>query len=95
MKIELIKWIDTYGCPQGWEFEDELDDKVTEVTSVGFVRKETNLVVVLVPHISGAERPQVAGHICIPRKQILSRQIIFSSETCGQEPESKQNRQDS
>lgn len=24
MKIELIKWVDTFGCSQGWEFEDEI-----------------------------------------------------------------------
>lgn len=92
MKVELIKWVDTYGCPQGWEFEDELEYKTTEVTSVGFVRKETDSIVVLVPHISGAERPQVAGHICIPRKQIISRQTIFSSEIFDPGLELKQNR---
>ena len=89
MKIEIIKWVDTFGCPPGWEFEDELEYKVTEVTSVGFIRKETDTV--LVPHISGAERKQIAGYICIPRKQILSRQTIFSSETCDPEPALKQN----
>lgn len=86
MKIELIKWVDTFGCPPGWEFEDELEYKVTEVTSVGFIRKETDTVVVLVPHISGAERKQIAGYICIPRKQIISRQTIFSSEAYDLEP---------
>lgn len=90
MKIELIKWVDTFGCPSGWEFEDELECVVTEVTSVGFIRKETDEVVVLIPHISGADRKQIAGHICIPRKQIVSRQIIFSSEICGREPASRQ-----
>ncbi len=49
MRIEIIKWVDTFGCPPGWEFEDELEYKVTEVTSVGFIRKETDTVVVLVP----------------------------------------------
>ncbi|WP_278747662.1 MULTISPECIES: hypothetical protein [Parasutterella] len=91
MRIEIIKWVDTFGCPPGWEFEDELEYKVTEVTSVGFIRKETDTVVVLVPHISGADRKQIAGHICIPRKQILSRQTIFSSEACDQELALKQN----
>ena len=91
MRIEIIKGVDTFGWPPGWEFEDELEYKVTEVTSVGFIRKEPDTVVVLVPHISGADRKQVAGHICIPRKQILSRQTIFSSETYDPEPALKQN----
>lgn len=94
MKIELIKWVDTYGCPQGWEFEDELECRVTEVYSVGFVRKETDSVVVLIPHMSSAERTQIAGHICIPRQQILERKTI-SSLSFGQEPGSVQNPRDS
>ena len=94
MNIELIKWVDTYGCPAGWEFEDELECNVTEVQSVGFVRKETDSVVVLVPHISSAERTQIAGHICIPRNQIIERKII-SSLPFDLVPESKQSPQDS
>lgn len=80
MKIELIKWVDTFGCPPGWEFEDELEYKVTEVISVGFIRKETDTVVVLVPHISNAERKQVAGCICIPRRQIVERVELVKEE---------------
>lgn len=90
MKIELIKWVDTFGCSPGWEFEDELECRVTEVYSVGFVRKETESVVVLIPHVSSAERTQIAGHICIPRQQILERKVI-SSLSFGRGLESVQN----
>lgn len=83
MKIELIKWVDTFGCSQGWEFEDEIECRVTEVYSVGFVRKETDSAIVLVPHISTAERPQIAGCICIPRQQILERKAVFSLPLIG------------
>jgi len=76
MKIEVIKWVDTFGCPQGWEFEDELECKAVEVTSVGFVFKESDSMVVLVPHRSSAERPQVAGYIGIPVRQIISREVV-------------------
>ena len=86
MKIELIKWVDTFGCSPGWEFEDELECKVTEVYSVGFVRKETDSVIVLIPHMSSAERTQIAGYICIPRRQIIERKVI-SSLSFGQELE--------
>lgn len=76
MKIEVIKWVDTFGCPQGWEFEDELECKAVEVTSVGFVYKESDSMVVLVPHRSSAERPQVAGYIGIPVRHIISREVV-------------------
>lgn len=78
MKAEMIKWVDTFGCPQGWEFEDEIECKVTYVYSVGFVIRETDSAVMLAPHISTAERPQIAGCICIPRQQILERTVVFS-----------------
>ena len=55
MKIELIKWVDTFGCSQGWEFEDEIERRVITVSSVGFVREETEKYVWLIPHISNAE----------------------------------------
>lgn len=80
MKIELIKWVDTFGCAQGWEFEDEIERKVTTVSSVGFVREETEKYVLLIPHISDAERKQVAGCICIPRKQIVERVELVKEE---------------
>ncbi|MCM1513357.1 MAG: hypothetical protein NC112_09680 [Oxalobacter formigenes] len=93
MKVELIKWIDTFGCPLGWEFEDEFETKTTKVRSVGFVLKETEEFIVLVPHISGSERRQLAGHISIPRQQIISRTIIFSSAVSCQELALKPNQQ--
>ncbi|MCM1516252.1 MAG: hypothetical protein NC080_07580 [Paraprevotella sp.] len=71
--IETIEWKDTFGCPEGWEFADSFEPKVATVQSVGFVWKETDEYIVLVPHISGEERKQLAGHITIPRTQIVSR----------------------
>lgn len=94
-KIELIEWIDTFGCPAGWEFEDEFEAKTTLVKSVGFVLQEDEKLVVLVPHISGAERKQLAGHISIPRQQIVSRAVIFSLPVSCQELVSRLNQQGS
>ncbi|WP_304856359.1 hypothetical protein [uncultured Parasutterella sp.] len=79
MKIELIKWVDTFGCSQGWEFEDEIERRVITVSSVGFVREETEKYVWLIPHISNAERTQVAGCICIPCRQIVERVELVNS----------------
>ena len=78
MQVERIKWGDTFGCPPAWEFEDEVEFKVTEVVSVGFIKDEDERMVVLVPHMSSAGRKQIAGHICIPQQQIIERKILAS-----------------
>lgn len=77
MRIEIIEWVDTFGCSSGWEFEEEMECRVVKVKSVGFVLKETEEVVVLVPHISNAERRQVAGYINIPVRQIVRRKELL------------------
>lgn len=70
----LIEWIDAFGCPTGWEFEDEVDPSVTSVQSVGFFLKETDEFVFIAPHVSTTkDRRQLAGHMAIPKKQIISR----------------------
>ena len=53
-----------------------MECRVVEVKSIGFVLKETEEVVVLVPHISNAERRQVAGYINIPVRQIVRRREL-------------------
>ncbi|WP_251570095.1 hypothetical protein [Parasutterella muris] len=82
MNIELVKWVDTFGCPPGWEFEEDVEYEITTVFSVGFVKEENERMVVLIPHMSSAGRKQVAGYICIPRQQIIERKVISSSSSC-------------
>lgn len=76
MTPELIEWVDAFGAPAGWEFEDELDPAVTRVSSVGYVIRETDEFVMLAPHVSSpgeGRRRQLAGHIAIPKRQIVAR----------------------
>ena len=96
-QIELIKWVDTFGCPAGWQFEDEIETDITSVQSVGFVIIENENSLVLAPHVSDSSRRQLAGYITIPCQQIISRQVIFSSVSTASclEPVLEQNPQDS
>lgn len=81
-RIAVIEWVDAFGCPAGWEFEDETQARATTVRSVGFVLSEDDQVVMLAPHISSpgeGERRQLAGHIAVPRRQIVKIEFISSS----------------
>ncbi|MCE3025761.1 hypothetical protein [Salinicola sp. DM10] len=71
--VQVI-WIDTFGCPAGWEFREELNPGYTRVKSVGTVMAISDDFVCLAPHVSqpaGDGATQVAGHITVPRRSIL------------------------
>lgn len=78
--LVLIEWVDAFGCPAGWEFENEVEPSVTSVQSVGFILKETDEFVFLAPHVSTTkDRQQIAGHMAVPKKQILKMNRLTSS----------------
>jgi len=80
--IVLVEWIDAFGCPPGWQFEDEAELRCTTVRSVGFLLKKNAKFLLLVPHLSSPsdnDRRQLAGHIAIPRRQVVSMTVISSS----------------
>lgn len=75
----LIEWEDTFGCPAGWEFEDQVEPSVTTVRSVGFLIKETEQFLFLAPHVSTtSDRRQLAGHIAVPKRQIVKTERLTS-----------------
>lgn len=82
MDLAMVTWVDTFGCPGGWEFQDEFEPGYTTVTSVGHIEHQEDYVV-LVPHMScpaSGERVQLAGHMTIPRCQIRKIEALtFSS----------------
>lgn len=81
MKILIIEWIDAFGCPPGWEYEDDAEMIATSVTSVGFLLKKTKDFYLLAPHKSDpgeGRRRQIAGHIAIPRRQVVKVTRITS-----------------
>ena len=82
-QIVLVEWEDAFGCPAGWVFEDELDMKVTKVQSVGRYIREDDNSITIAPHVSTSERRQLAGHITIPRRQIIGIRVIYPEPADG------------
>ncbi len=77
--LVAVEWVDAFGCPAGWEFEDEVEPAVTTVKTVGFLLKETDDFLFLVPHISTTNgRRQLAGHLAVPKLQIVQRCLVTS-----------------
>ena len=77
--VVAIEWIDSFGCPAGWEFEDEVEPKTTTVKTIGFLLRETDDFLFIAPHLSTAsERRQIAGHMAVPRRQIIRATIVTS-----------------
>jgi hypothetical protein len=94
--VVAVEWIDAFGCPAGWEFEDETVTAATTVRSIGYVLSEDDQFVLIAPHISSpgdGRRRQLAGHIAVPRRQIVKMDVISSSQAVScQAPASVQTR---
>lgn len=75
----LVEWEDTFGCPAGWEFEDEVSVSTSRILSLGWKTQESDDYLFLCPHRSRPRegRVQVAGHIAIPKRQIIAvREVV-------------------
>lgn len=73
--LVFVRWADAFGCPAGWEFEDEASRAISVVSTAGWLMADDGDNLLVVPHIglAGVEgRAQYAGHINVPRRQILS-----------------------
>ena len=78
----LIRWRDAYGCSSIWySIKEAIEPPPHECLSVGWKVKETDEVVVIVPHLSvahkdiGAEE-QGCGDMTIPKSVIVSTDIL-------------------
>ncbi|MBC8321128.1 MAG: hypothetical protein H8E34_10430 [Bacteroidetes bacterium] len=76
--LYLIKWIDSYNFPSTWESIEEMEDPIPLVcVSVGWIEKETDEYIVLIPHISDIDNKDNKGMGCgsmgIPKIAILER----------------------
>lgn len=82
--VVAIEWIDSFGCPPGWEFEDEVEPKTTTIRTIGFLLRETDDFLFIAPHISTAsDRRQIAGHMAVPRRQIIRAEVVTSFSCRG------------
>lgn len=90
MEIAIITWVDTFGCPPGWDFLDEVESGYTTIQSIGWIEHETEDYIFLAPHksrpASTTGRTQVAGHMTIPRRSILKKETLTSSSYLYQGP---------
>ena len=50
-ELKLVIWEDAFGCPSGWQREDELQTETSVVHSVGFIVAETAEQLTLAPHV--------------------------------------------
>jgi hypothetical protein len=87
--IEWVEWIDSVGCPAGWEVYGKTDlEKIEpkEIQSVGFNIKETDKFIVLAPtahsrYIDDSEREfHAMGLIVIPKCAILRMSEMVTKE---------------
>jgi len=74
-KIVLVEWTDSYGCSSGWEETEDLKIIPHHCYSVGYLVKENDEVIVLVPHLSPENKEtnateQGCGDMTIPRVAI-------------------------
>lgn len=78
-RLVLIEWEDSFGCPQGWQYADEVTPEPTIVHSVGWLLRETKHYKFIAPHMNkpgSSDRPQIAGYITIPVGAIVRQSIL-------------------
>jgi hypothetical protein len=80
--IVYIEWIDSATAPQGWSFESEAHLKAFKGVSVGYLYKEDEENVFIVPHImdKDSKDPQLSGYMTIPKVAIIRRYNIANDD---------------
>jgi hypothetical protein len=76
MHLVLVDWVDSYGCPAGWEnLKQDGDPGPLHVRSVGWLVQDGKKSKTIVPHISDpaypSTCPQACGRLTIPVQSIL------------------------
>ena len=70
-----VKWIDSVGCPRGWELlDDARSTDCSVIESIGWVVKHDKQAVQIAPHVSSVNGKQggVMGHMTIPLVSVLT-----------------------
>jgi hypothetical protein len=74
-RLILIEWVDSYSVYETWDFIKELSEPTLQMCySVGFVIKENDESIMIIPHLSGVSDYSLGagmGGICIPKACIL------------------------
>ncbi len=75
MELVIVEWEDSQGCPQGWQFFEDVSFEPVTIRSVGWVLRENKQSVMLAPHVGrvGGVENQGQGIMTIPKRCILRR----------------------
>lgn len=80
MKLVLVTWIDALGCSSSWRDKEHLaDSKPLLCRSVGWILRDDDKYIVLVPHIADETQYnewQGCGDMTIPRGMIQKVQLL-------------------
>lgn len=73
MRLVLIEWEDSYGCAPSWEPLDGLAAETLMCRSVGWLAKDSDGVMVVVPHRADGPSPpgQGCGDMTIPARAVV------------------------
>ncbi len=71
-KLVCVKWVDAFGCSTTWEEIEDVEAHAHYCYSVGWIVKESDDAIVLVPHYSPASelynvKEQGCGDMTIPK----------------------------
>ena len=74
-----VKWLDAYEMESGWQnLEDAIKIKPPEISSVGYVLKETQEYIILAADIGSDQMDNDVGRVnVIPGQWILEIKIII------------------
>ena len=74
-----VKWLDAYEMESGWQnLEDAIKIKPPEISSVGYVLKETQEYIILAADIGSDQMDNDVGRVTvIPGQWILEVKIII------------------
>jgi hypothetical protein len=97
MRLVIVDWVDSYGCPAGWEsLKFDTDLRCLHVRSVGWLLQDGRESKTLVPHLSdpaySSTNPQAAGRLTIPTRSILKIHTLTDPRS-SQPPPKKSRRQ--
>lgn len=74
MQIVIVKWLDAFGCSSSWRERDDIEKATPSICeSVGWLIKDEDDYIVLVPHVANetlGSTWQGCGDMTIPRAAI-------------------------
>lgn len=79
--LELVVWTDSHGCSSEWrDFSEAAEQEVIECQSVGWVIRDDDKALTIVPHMSATSH--CCGDMTIPKVAITKRTILKYTKGC-------------